>query len=65
MEPSNHVTSETQARYAHLHALIEIRLAELIDALERHEADRNNWHRSHDLTIVDRTLSEALASLDA
>ena len=54
--------SEAQTRYAHLRALIDIRLAELISALLRHEANRCNWQHPGALEVVDRKLSEAVSS---
>lgn len=55
--------SEPQTRYAHLRALIDIRLAELIDALDRHEANRSNWQRPCALATIDGKLIEALSTL--
>jgi hypothetical protein len=57
--------SEAQTRYALLCALIDIRLAELIAALDRHEAHRSNWQRPDALASVDRKLSDALSALGA
>lgn len=54
--------SDAQTRYAHLRALIDIRLAELIGALDRHEANRSNWRRPDPLAAVDRKLKEALSA---
>ena len=56
--------SEAQTRYAHLRALIDIRIAELIGALDRHEANRSNWQRADALATVDRKLSEALSNFE-
>lgn len=56
--------SEAQARYAHLRALIDVRLAELVSALDRHEANRGNWQRPSALAAVDGKLNEALTSLE-
>jgi len=57
--------TEAQTRYAHLRALIDIRLAELIAALDRHEAHRGNWQRPDALASVDHKLSDALSALGA
>ncbi len=57
--------SEAQTRYAHLRALIDIRLAELVAALDRHEANRGNWQRPDALASVDYKLSDALSALGA
>ncbi len=56
--------SEAQTRYAHLRALIDIRLAELIGALDRHETNRSNWQRPGALATVDRKLREALSTFE-
>ena len=56
--------SEAQVRYAHLRALIDIRLAELVGALGRHEANRANWQRPDALATVDRKLNEALSAFE-
>jgi len=56
--------SEAQTRYAHIRALIDIRLAEFIGALDRHEANRSNWERPDALATIDRKLSEALSTLE-
>lgn len=56
--------SEAQTRYAHLRALIDIRLAELLGALDRHEAKRSNWQRPNALATVDRKLNEALLAFE-
>ncbi len=56
--------SEAQTRYAHLRALIDIRLAELIFALDRHEANRSNWRRPDALATVDSKLREALSTFE-
>lgn len=47
----------SQADYARLRAVIEIRLGELRDALDRHEAERR-LDRVHDLERVERALVE-------
>jgi len=47
---------DAQARYALARARIELRLAELRAALERHEADRENWERAEALERVEQGL---------
>ena len=56
--------SDAQTRYAHLRALIDIRLAELGAALDRHEAHRGNWQHPDTLEAVDRKLIEALSTFE-
>jgi hypothetical protein len=53
-EPVN----DAQARYALARARVELRLAELREALERHEADRGNWERAEALERVEQGLAE-------
>ena len=56
--------SDAQAQYAHLRALIDIRLAEVQAALDRHEANRMNWQRPGTLASVDGRLAELLSFLE-
>lgn len=51
----------SQAEYARLRALVELRLAELREALDRHEADRANWTRTEVLEEVERGLAALVA----
>jgi hypothetical protein len=55
--------SSHQAEYARLRALIDIRLAELVRALDAHERIRSNWRRSDPLVEIDRKVGEAIACL--
>ena len=55
--------SEDQAQYARLRALLDIRIAELIRALDRHESDRRNWKHYDVLAAVEGRVHEALFSL--
>jgi hypothetical protein len=59
------VVSDAQASYAVIRARIELRLAELREALERHEADRANWRRPETLERVDAGLVELLREIAA
>jgi len=49
---------DAQARYALARARVELRLAELRESLDRHEADRANWARAEALERVERGLAE-------
>lgn len=55
--------SPHQAEYARLRALIDIRLAELVHALDAHERVRRNWQRSGPLAAIDRKITDAIACL--
>jgi hypothetical protein len=50
--------TDPRAEYARLRAVIELRLADLREALDRHEADRPNWTRIECLECVERGLAE-------
>jgi hypothetical protein len=60
---SIHVTCDDQARYALLSALVDLRVAELVAALERHEADRANWKRPDVLVVVEEELGRLVEAL--
>jgi len=64
MEPRSQVFSQAQARYAHLRALVEPRIAELAVALERHETDRANWEHAELLLAVEEGLGKVVSLLD-
>ena len=55
--------SEAQARYSLLRALIDLRVAELVAALGRHEADRANWEHADLLLDVQADLGKAVERL--
>ena len=50
--------NDAQARYALARARVELRLAELREALEKHEADRANWVHAEALERVEHGLAE-------
>lgn len=52
--------TDAPASYAVIRARIEIRLLELREALDRHEADQANWTRPEVLARVDSRLVELL-----
>jgi hypothetical protein len=64
-EQTHEPITEGQVRYAHSRALVELRIAELIEVLGRHEADRANWSHWSVLTDVDQRLGEAIALLES
>ena len=49
--------NDIQAAYALASARVELRLAELRAALDRHEADRANWTRTESLERVELGLA--------
>ena len=55
---------DAQAAYAIARARIELRLAELREALDRHEADRANWARADVLERVERGLAELVEEIE-
>ena len=57
--------NEAQASYAVIRARIEIRLAELREALDRHEADRANWEHAEAVERVERGLAELAQTLSS
>src|SRR6185503_17927113 len=57
------VVGNDQARYALFRALIDIRISELVAALERHERDRANWRRSDLLAAIEEELGKAVETL--
>jgi hypothetical protein len=57
------VIRDDQTRYAVLSALVDLRIAELVAAVGRHEADRANWKRSEVLVIVEEELGRAVGAL--
>jgi hypothetical protein len=57
------VVNDAQTRYALASARVELRLAELREALDRHEADGANWERTEVLERVERGLAELAREL--
>jgi len=55
--------NDAQATYAVVSARIELRLAELREALGRHEADRANWTKADLLERVERGLAVLVKEL--
>ncbi len=55
--------NDSQARYALVRARVELALAELREALERHEAERANWERAEAVEDVERGLAELAQGL--
>ncbi len=56
--------SPHQAEYARLRAVVDIRVAELVRALDAHERERSNWRRSGPLAAIDRKIAEALHCIE-
>ncbi len=50
--------NDSQACYALARARVELRVAELREALDRHEADQANWVRYEELERVAAGLTE-------
>ena len=59
------MSDDAQARYALARARVELLLADLHAALERHEADRANWERAETLEEVERGLTKLVARASA
>ncbi|HZV90737.1 MAG TPA: hypothetical protein VFF34_01885 [Candidatus Nitrosocosmicus sp.] len=55
---------DAQTAYAIARARIELRLAELREALDRHEADRANWARSEVLDRVEQGLAKLVEEIE-
>lgn len=57
--------SDAQTSYALVRARIELRLAELREALDRHETDRANWEHAEAMERVERGLAELAQGLSS
>ena len=55
---------DSQGAYAVARARVELRLAELREALDRHEADRANWARSEVLARVEQGLGKLVEEIE-
>ena len=55
---------DDQAAYAIASARVELLLAELREALDRHEADRANWAHADVLERVERGLAALVAEVE-
>jgi len=53
----------TQAEYARLRAVIELRIRELRSALDDHEALPENWSRTELLEQIERALADLVESV--